>query len=341
MGRYPYKNKSTWVRPVRRDIRYPLTKNPSHTSIRYTTYERDFHFMDREKIAFIIGRFQVNQLTDAHCQLIDEARKNHETVVVMVGTRETPATNKNPLSFLARKTIINAEFPDVSVVPIADCPTNEEWSANVDKLISAITFPRGAVIYHGRDSFAPHYKGKFELREVNLPEHVDVSASFERDKIRAEGDFNKSPDFYKGIIYAMQTLTPRIYMTVDIAIFDKYSNLLVGKKKGMTKCILPGGFIDVNENPEDAASRELFEETGIQTNKLELVGAYKVNDWRTRGETKVSNMTLLYKGLYNEQPISANDDLDTLNWIELGELQRNYLSLIHPVHHKLIEELLK
>lgn len=37
---------------------------------------------------------------------------------------------------------------------------------------------------------------------------------------------------------------------------------------------LPAGYIEENENPEEAAKRELLEETGYETNKLIHLGAY-------------------------------------------------------------------
>lgn len=304
------------------------------------------------KVGIIIGRFQTPELTPAHVLLFREALDNHDTVVVFVGVRDTPATDRNPLSFYMRKNIITRQFPTVTVIPLSDCPTDEEWSKNLDRYINTVSSMRGAVIYHGRDSFASHYKGKYELYEVKMPEFTEVSATETRKQIGMT--LENHPMFHKGVIHALQNLPPRIYMTVDIALLRNISvmdeedyEILLGKKAGMTQWILPGGFIDGKEDPMVAAKRELFEETGcivescetgdIVNTKLELVGAFIVDDWRTRGETKVSNMTLLYKGYTASREAKANDDLEEVRWFNLQSVKNQMTTLVHPIHHKLIE----
>ena len=114
--------------------------------------------------------------------------------------------------------------------------------------------------------------------------------------------------------------------------------ILLGKKPGMTHWILPGGFIDGREEPEKAARRELFEETGcVVESDLKLLGAFIVDDWRTRGETKVSNMTLLYKGYTMSAEAKASDDLEVVCWFNLSTVKNQISALVHPIHHKLIE----
>lgn len=295
------------------------------------------------KVGIIIGRFQTPELTPAHVLLFSYALDKHDTVVVFIGVRDTPATDRNPLSFYMRKDIILKQFPTVTVIPLADCPTDEEWSKNLDKYINTVSSMRGAVIYHGRDSFASHYKGKYELCEVKMPGFAEVSATEIRKQVGMT--LENHPMFHKGVIHALQNLPPRIYMTVDIALLRDVSvmdeedyQILLGKKPGMTQWILPGGFIDGREEPEKAAKRELFEETGcVVESDLKLVGAFIVDDWRTRGETKVSNMTLLYKGYTVSAQAVASDDLEVVRWFNLSSVKNQISTLVHPIHHKLID----
>lgn len=51
-----------------------------------------------------------------------------------------------------------------------------------------------------------------------------------------------------------------------------------GSGKGML--IIPGGYVKWNETPQDAVKREIFEETGITVEPLDIVGVrFNLKDW--------------------------------------------------------------
>jgi 8-oxo-dGTP diphosphatase len=73
----------------------------------------------------------------------------------------------------------------------------------------------------------------------------------------------------------MRPKTP--LLTVDCVVFDRTDRLLLIKRanppfKG--KFALPGGFVEVGETVEQAALRELHEETGIAGKIIALIGVY-------------------------------------------------------------------
>lgn len=73
----------------------------------------------------------------------------------------------------------------------------------------------------------------------------------------------------------MKPKTP--LLTVDCVVFDRAGRLLLIKRanppfKGVYA--LPGGFVDVGETVEQAALRELHEETGIAGKSVKLIGVY-------------------------------------------------------------------
>lgn len=61
---------------------------------------------------------------------------------------------------------------------------------------------------------------------------------------------------------------------VSISIFDEQGRLLLGKDAEMGFWSLPGGAIDPNEEPADAAVRECFEETGLFVRPEGLIGVF-------------------------------------------------------------------
>jgi 8-oxo-dGTP pyrophosphatase MutT (NUDIX family) len=61
---------------------------------------------------------------------------------------------------------------------------------------------------------------------------------------------------------------------VSISIFDVEGRLLLGRDSEMDRWSLPGGGVDPNEQPADAAVRECFEETGLLVRLDQLIGVF-------------------------------------------------------------------
>jgi 8-oxo-dGTP pyrophosphatase MutT (NUDIX family) len=61
---------------------------------------------------------------------------------------------------------------------------------------------------------------------------------------------------------------------VSISIFDAENRLLLGRDAETAQWTLPGGAIDPEEHPADAAVRECFEETGLLTRPQRLIGVF-------------------------------------------------------------------
>jgi 8-oxo-dGTP pyrophosphatase MutT (NUDIX family) len=61
---------------------------------------------------------------------------------------------------------------------------------------------------------------------------------------------------------------------VSISIFDAGGRLLLGKDAETGFWTLPGGAIDPNEHPADAAVRECLEETGLLIEPARLIGVF-------------------------------------------------------------------
>jgi 8-oxo-dGTP pyrophosphatase MutT (NUDIX family) len=60
----------------------------------------------------------------------------------------------------------------------------------------------------------------------------------------------------------------------SISVFDSTGRLLLGEDAETGLWTLPGGAIDPNEHPADAAVRECFEETGLLVKPERIVGVF-------------------------------------------------------------------
>lgn len=283
-------------------------------------------------LGIIIGRFQVPELHIGHKELINYVKSKHNQVLILLGVSETINTKKNPLDYITREKMIKSEFPDVAVSPLPDRPTDEEWSKNVDRL-ARMTCPIGEItIYGGRDSFIPHYHGKFKTKEIDL----NQSDSGTNVREIAADKILVSADFRAGMIYAAYNQYSRIHPCVDIAVYDDKKGILLGRKANSNLWQLPGGFVDLEDNNlEAAAIRELKEETSIIGDSLKYICSSFVNDWRykSKEDGKILS-TLFFCGNYDGE-IQALDDLEEVKWFNLKKLDNK---VVHPVHRDLVDK---
>lgn len=84
------------------------------------------------------------------------------------------------------------------------------------------------------------------------------------------------------------------------------------------KLALPGGHLDVGERAEDAARRELAEETGlIAPAALDEIGAYHAPGRDPRGRY----VTVAYLAWLDHLPsLTAGDDASAAHWYQLGDV---------------------
>lgn len=118
---------------------------------------------------------------------------------------------------------------------------------------------------------------------------------------------------------------PRPSVTVDIVVYGydggKQLKLLLIKRgsdpyKG--SWALPGGFVDMGENLETAALRELEEETGVKDLFVEQLFTFGTPNRDPRGRV----ISVAYFSLVNLQdhPVAAASDADKAEWFSLDEL---------------------
>ncbi len=137
-----------------------------------------------------------------------------------------------------------------------------------------------------------------------------------------------------------------IQVTTDIAIFSHFQNelsiLLVSRKNEpfQGKWCLPGGFIENDEDLEEAARRELKEETGLTVEVLDQLQAFGTPGRDPRGRT----ITILYYTVFvdNEPVAKAGDDASDARWFRINELPElcfDHAQIISTVTAQVLREL--
>lgn len=277
----------------------------------------------------IVGRFQVPDLHLGHNTLFNQVLSRHSSVVVFIGTTQAAPNNKNPLNFAARKRMVNAQFPQVSVESLPDVPGNDQkWSQNLDQALT--NYVGTPILYGSRDSFIKAYKGIHKT--VEIPVVWERSGSEIRKELMEP---IQNANFRAGIIHNIMTRYPIVYPTVDIAVIRNGYEVGLGRKPGMSEWVFPGGFVDPTDlSMEAAARRELREEFGsIEVADWSCIGTNKMNDPRYMG-TKDGIMTTFFKCTYMYGAIQGADDLEEAKFFSVHDLPP-----IYPVHQPLVKML--
>jgi bifunctional NMN adenylyltransferase/nudix hydrolase len=288
----------------------------------------------------IIARFQTPYLHPGHLAIIESVQAKHKKVVIVLGVSPVLGSKRNPLDFHTREKMIRKVCPDVVVLPLPDHPLDTAWSANLDSLLMN-TFPGASFkLYGSRDSFIKYYTGKCSVDE--LPVHGEFSATELRNAVKEQT--MDAVEFRSGVIYAYANTYPKVYPTVDVAVFrDSKKEILLGKKENDQKWRLIGGFTDPTDDGfESAALRELREEAGnIEVTPMHYEGSFRVDDWRYRKETDKIITTLFSTDFISGEP-NASDDIVEVKWFPMHELRKIMdLNQTTTTHTVLLETLIK
>lgn len=103
-------------------------------------------------------------------------------------------------------------------------------------------------------------------------------------------------------------------LTADCVVFDRAGRLLLIKRKHTPfkgQYALPGGFVDIGETVEEAALRELDEETGIGGKIISLIGVYSNPKRDPRGHT-VSTAFLIRP---SSSKVAGGDDAESAEFV--------------------------
>lgn len=104
--------------------------------------------------------------------------------------------------------------------------------------------------------------------------------------------------------------------------------LLLVKHKEYNKWLQPGGHIENNETPEEAAIREVYEETGIKITLIgehfpredDLIRPLGVQCNRKHNGDKMIDIVYYGKPNNPDSPLKANDESTDIGWFSRHDL---------------------
>ncbi|MEI8101222.1 MAG: NUDIX domain-containing protein [Bacteroidota bacterium] len=283
-------------------------------------------------VGITVGRFQVNELHEAHIDLINSVIQKHDRVLLFLGNSIIRNTTSNPLDYRARRAMIADKFPNVEVHYINDNPSDAAWSKSLDKQIGEQLLPMQSVtLYGSRDSFLKAYSGKYNVCELEATTFISGTEV----RRRVCNNYPPTADYRAGMIAATAYRYPTAFQTVDIAVVNDKGEILLARKPEEKKWRFIGGFSDPRSTSLEAdAKREVTEEASIEVDDITYLGSTLIDDWRYRGEQdKIKTAFFIAKYIYGK-PEGA-DDIAEVKWIPIGTgLTKDN---IEPLHHVLVD----
>lgn len=131
---------------------------------------------------------------------------------------------------------------------------------------------------------------------------------------------------------------PRPAVTTDCVVFrlerNKLATLLVERGNEPYKgCwAFPGGFLNMDENAEQGALRELEEETGLQLQTVKEFGTFSDVNRDPRGRV----ISIAFYALTNKKEVEGNDDAAKAQWFSIDNIPPLAFD-----HNKMLEKALK
>jgi 8-oxo-dGTP diphosphatase len=115
--------------------------------------------------------------------------------------------------------------------------------------------------------------------------------------------------------------------TVDV-ILQRDSNVLMIRRKNdpFKDCLaLPGGFVNEGETIEEAMKREALEETSLEVEPVEILGAYS----DPKRDPRKHIVTVVFVGIIVGGNSKPGDDAASIEWVKIADILRQQIAFDH------------
>ena len=113
----------------------------------------------------------------------------------------------------------------------------------------------------------------------------------------------------------------RPLLAVSVAIWRQDRALLVRRARAPLASIwsFPGGVVEIGERLEEAAAREVHEETGLRVEIVEAIDRAEVIRHDNTGKVERHYVIIVFSGRYISGEAEAGDDADAVGWVDLSQ----------------------
>lgn len=121
-------------------------------------------------------------------------------------------------------------------------------------------------------------------------------------------------------------------VTAGVLVEDARGRVLLGRRSvdpRMSYWAIPSGYVDYGEAPDEAARRELHEETGLDVELTGLLGLWTFDD--DIGDK--TGIAVFYRGVVVGGELQPADDIDEAGWFAPTELPDE---IAFPVHAEVL-----
>lgn len=134
---------------------------------------------------------------------------------------------------------------------------------------------------------------------------------------------------------------PLLQVGASVIIVNGKGQILLQKRADNGMWGYHGGSVKLDERTEDAAKRELLEETGLIAEELELFGVFSVKDYHytyPNGD-EVSNIDIVYIcKKFSGKLVKQDNEVTELKFFSVDELPENIFSPNKPVLQEYINK---
>lgn len=320
-----------------------------------------------------IGRMQ--PLHNGHVHVIREAAERAERVLILLGSANCAISPKNPFTYEQRKGVIELccrEMVDslgsrLLVVPVNDYTYNDTlWVTEIQRtLAKRYLGEKVGLIGYSKDSSSYYLKMFPGMPSVNITAQwgtlnaTDIRENYLRKMPilpdvsfvpQAQIDFMKQFCFteeFKWLVKEAEFYReyPKhwgeyIISCVDNVVIQSGHILLVKRKHcpGQGLWALPGGHVNIDETFQDAAIRELTEETAISDGHSKkgmpkavlqsyIRDSMFFDDPERSLRKRVVTMAFKYELPAKKELfyVKGNDDAEYAQWVKLGDVDPRHL----------------